>query len=356
MAERLALHAQHLAAGAVMGDRDGRQYPRSYGDPAAEYAAARRGVGLIDRSDLGALSVTGRDRASFLHALLSNDVKSLAAGQGARAALLDVHGKIQVLLTVLAFEDEMLVLTPPGMAAWTLEVLDRYLFSEKAAYKPATAEIVALVVAGPGAPALVSDLAGALPAEARWSSIKAAIGSAGVRLVRGGSETGEAEIWLVAGAADGPALWAGLTARGARPVGGDAQEALRIEAGTARCPQDADASVLLPEIPFADLASSSKGCYVGQEVVVRIRDRGHVNRHLLGLSLDGREVPPPGAPVFSGEAEIGRVTSAAWSYGLDRPVALAFVRRQHAEPGTAVAVRIGDRRIAASVSALPFSR
>ena len=340
----------------MMEEFAGREYPVSYGDPAAEYAAVRRGVGLIDRGDLGALTVTGRDRASFLHALLSNDVKSLAAGQGARAALLDIHGKVQVIVTVLAFEDELLVLTPPGMAGPTLEALDHYLFSEKAYLKDATAEHAILVVAGPGAPDLASGLAGASPPDARWSSAKGSIGGADVRLVRGGTETGEGEIWIVGRAADGPALWAALTARGARPVGGAAQEALRIEAGTARYPQDADGSVLLPEIPLADLVSYSKGCYVGQEVVVRIRDRGHVNRHLLGLLLEGREVPPAGAPVLADAAEIGRVTSAAWSPGLDRPVALAFVRRQHAEPGTAVSVQVGAHRAPATVSALPFPR
>ena len=334
----------------------GWEYPISYGDPAAEYAAVRHGVGLIDRGDLGALAVTGRDRASFLHALLSNDVKSLAAGQGCRAALLDIHGKVQVILTVLAGEDELLVLTPPGMAAPTLEALDRYLFSEKAYFKDATEEIATLVLAGPEAPGLVSRLAGTLPAEAPWSNVTALIDGAEVRLVRGGIETDEAEIWLIAGAADGARLWRALTSAGARPVGLAAREALRIEAGTALYPHDVDGGVLLPEIPVADLVSYAKGCYVGQEVVIRIRDRGHVNRHLRGLLVEGAEVPPTGAAVYAAETEIGRVTSAAWSYGFGRPVALAFVRRQHAEPDTAVAVQIGDQRVSATVSALPFAR
>src|SRR5262245_39522465 len=98
MRERLLLHDLHVAAGAQMDERGGRAYPISYGDPAGEYAAVRRAAGVIDRGDLGALTVTGRDRANFLHALLSNDVKSLVSGQGCRATLLDVHGKVEVLL------------------------------------------------------------------------------------------------------------------------------------------------------------------------------------------------------------------------------------------------------------------
>jgi aminomethyltransferase len=89
---------------------------------------------------------------------------------------------------------------------------------------------------------------------------------------------------------------------------------------------------------------------------VRIRDRGHVNRHLRGLLLEGDAVPAPGSEVVAGEAVIGGVTSATRSFGLDRPIALAMVRRQHAEPGTAVGVRVGDRVVPATVSALPFTR
>ena len=119
---------------------------------------------------------------------------------------------------------------------------------------------------------------------------------------------------------------------------------------------DVDESVLLPEIPLERLASYTKGCYPGQEVVVRIRDRGHVNRRLTGLVLEGDVVPPHGADVLADGAAVGRMTSATWSLGLGRPIALAFVRREHAEPGRAVAVRVGERTVAARIAALPFGR
>ena len=114
--------------------------------------------------------------------------------------------------------------------------------------------------------------------------------------------------------------------------------------------------MLLPEVPFEHLLSHSKGCYPGQEVVVRIRDRGHVNRHLRGLVVDGDAVPQRGDEVVAGDAVIGAVTSATRSFGLERPIALAMVRREHAEPGTAVGVRVGGRVVPATVSALPFAR
>jgi folate-binding protein YgfZ len=133
-------------------------------------------------------------------------------------------------------------------------------------------------------------------------------------------------------------------------------ESLRIEAGTPVFGHDVDESVLLPEIPFTNLVSDTKGCYPGQEVVVRIRDRGHVNRMLRGLVLEGDDVAPSGAEVIVDGASVGRVTSSTWSFGLGRPIALAFVRRQHAEPGSRVSVRLGGHAVAASVSALPFTR
>jgi folate-binding protein YgfZ len=356
MPQRLALHDLHAAAGAVFVSPCDIELPESYGDAGAEYEAVRHGVGLIDHGNLGALEVTGRDRASFLHAMLSNDVKSLGPGQGCQAAFLDVHGKVQALLLVWALEDRILIVTPDGTAGRTNEMLDRYLFSEKAYFRDATGERSLLLLAGPEAPALGERLTGARPPEAAWSHVAARLGESEVRLVRGGGETGEAEVWIVGAAADGPALWTALTSAGARPVGLRAHESLRIEAGTPYLGHDVDETVLLPEIPLERWVSHTKGCYIGQEVVVRIRDRGHVNRHLRGLVVDGDTLPLPGADVLADGAEIGKVTSGAWSFGLKRPIALAYLRRQHAEPGTAVAVRAGGATLAARVAALPVTR
>ena len=318
-----------------------------------EYRAVREGCGLVDRRDRGVLEVTGRDRASFLHALLSNEVKALAPGQGCAATLLDVHGKVQEALLVWALDDRIVLVTPPGRAASALEALDHYLFSEKAVLEDVTGAHALLMLAGPRAPVVAETLVGTRPPEGAWSHAAGVFAGTRVRVVRGDGETGEAEVWLMAPAALGDALVDAARAAGARPLGAAALESLRIEAGTARFPDDMGPATLLPEVPFAHLVSYTKGCYPGQEVVVRIRDRGHVNRHLRGLTLEGDAVPAPGSEVVAGGATIGAVTSATWSLGLERPIALAMVRRQHAEPGTPVGVRIGDRVVLATISALP---
>jgi aminomethyltransferase len=325
-------------------------------DAKMEYAAARRGAGLVDRRDHGVLEATGRDRATFLNALLSNDVTSLAAGQGCAATLLDVHGKVQVVLLVWVLDDRILLVSPPATAASTLEALDRYLFSEKVELRDASEEWALFLLTGPEAPALVERLAGAAPEARPWAHVIGRVDGVDVRLVRGGGETGEPEVWAAAPAAEGERLAKALAAAGAVELGGSAVESLRIEAGAPRFPSDIGPAVLLPEVPFENLVSYTKGCYPGQEVVVRIRDRGHVNRHLRGLVLEGDVVPPAGSEVVAGDAVIGAVTSAVRSFALDRPIALAMVRRQHAEPGTAVGVRVGDRVVPATVSALPFTR
>jgi folate-binding protein YgfZ len=235
-----------------------------------------------------------------------------------------------------------------------MEALDKFLFSEKAYFRDATGELALLVLAGPEAPAQAERLAGRPAPERAWSHVAARIGDDDVRLVRGGGETGEPEVWILAAAGD--RVCSAVRAAGVPLVGVAAQESLRIEAGTPIYHHDVDASVLLPEIPLDPFVSYTKGCYIGQELVVRVRDRGHVNRHLCGLVIDGADVPAPGAPVLADGAEVGRLTSTTFSYGLGRPIALGFVRRQHAEPGTKLTVRDGERLLTASVSALPFSR
>jgi len=326
----------------------------SHDESLADYRAARDAVGVVDRSDLGVVDVGGRDRAKFLHALLSNDIASLAPGQGCAAALLDVHGKPQVLLVVWALDDRLLLLTPPAMGESTVAALDHYLFAEKVVLADATGERALLMLVGPAADETVKRLTGVVPPDAAWSHVAGSLDGIEARVVRGG-ELDEREVWLAVPSADRTRAWDAVVAAGARPLGAAALESLRIEAGTPRWGTDVDATVLLPEIPFERLVSHTKGCYPGQEVVVRIRDRGHVNRHLRGLLLEGDAIPPHGAEVLADGAVVGQVTSATRSLGLQRPIALAFVKRQHA-PGARVTVRAGDATAPATVSDLPFAR
>jgi folate-binding protein YgfZ len=152
----------------------------------------------------------------------------------------------------------------------------------------------------------------------------------------------------------GAPLWQALVQAGARPVGEEALNVLRVEAGIPRYGHDVDETVILPETRLEQLVSYNKGCYIGQEVVARVKYRGHVNRALSGFALDGDQVPDPGASLVGDDKEIGRITSAVRSIALGRPIALGYVRREHFAPGTAVTVRDGDATMTARVAELPF--
>jgi folate-binding protein YgfZ len=358
VASRLRLHHVHAELGARFDAPCGWELPFSYGDIEGEYRAARERVGLVDRSLMEVIEVAGRDRGAFLHGMLTNDVKGLRPGQGCPAALLDAHAKVQALLTVLALDDRFLLLMSAGLAAKTLQTLDKFLISEKASLRDLSAEAALFMLVGPRAGAVAERLTGTRPPAGAWAHVKGQAAGATVRLIAGDGETGEAEAWVLAPAAAGEAVWRALLEagrpEGLRPLGVTALDVLRVEAGTPWYGHDVDETVLLPEIPSGAYVSATKGCYVGQEIVARVRSRGHVNRSLTGLTLDGDRVPKAGALILAEEREVGRVTSAVRSLALGRPIALGFVRREHLEPGTPLAVRDGDALLAARVTTPPF--
>jgi len=357
----LALDAVHRAEGARFGELGGRLVPLDYGDLAAEHAAVREDAGLVDRSALGRAEVTGRDRAAFLQGMLTNDVKGLAPGQGCGAAFLDAHGKVMALLAVYALEDRLLLELPLGQTERTLQLLDKYLISEKAYFEPADDAFTVIAVQGPRAPALVAELAGQPIELAPHAHAEVAIAGAAVRVI-GRAESSRPGLHCWVAPEHAPALWQALRAAGARPVGHAALDVLRVEAGIPWYGRDVDETVILPETRLESLVHYSKGCYIGQEVVARVKYRGHVNRGLAGLVVDGDRVPAPGSTVLAEDKEIGRITSAVRSLALGAPIALGYVRREHWEPGTAVEVRDAAAepgadapRLAAHVAALPFA-
>jgi glycine cleavage system T protein len=356
MAERLPLHELHEQSGARLVEADGWTVPADYGDPAAEHEAVRERAGVIDRSDRGKIEVTGTDRATFLHGLVSNDVKALTPGQGNESALLDSHGKVTALLSVHCLPDRLVLETDRELTGPLLSAIDRYLFSERAELEDVTADWGILTVAGPGARKIVEQALGAaVPDLARRHHVAVPWEGAEVRIVRT-EETGEEgyDLWAPAPALG--TLWERLREAGARPVGREAWDVLRVEAGVPRYGVDVDASTLLLEASLPEAYSLDKGCYLGQEVVARITYRGHVNRKIVGFRFGDRRVPPAGAPVLAEGKEVGKITSAVVSPPLGVALALGFLRREQWEPGTRVQVQSGGELLTAEVAELPFYR
>lgn len=344
----------HERNGAVFLQREGWRLPAHFRDPAAEYDAVRSGAGWLDLADRALVSVTGPDGAEWLQGMLSNDVKALGTGQGAPAAVLNVQGKILADVRVFRTDDSFLLELDEPLLPGVLAHLHRYLIADEVELDDLSRRLALVSVQGPEAEAVLARFlpADSLPAsdlshrESEWEGGR-------VRVIRA-THTGEPGFDLAAPAEALAALAALPAVRGVPWIGGHAREVLRIEAGIPRYGVDMDAETLLLETCLDNAVSFTKGCYLGQETVERIHSRGHVNRKLVGLKAEGHLVPGLDDPVLRDGRPMGRVTSATVSPRLQCPIALGYVHRDCAEPGSAVTIAHGPRKIAAAVHALPF--
>lgn len=351
MAARTPLAEVESSAGATFVERFGLELPERYGDPEAEYRAVREGVGLLDGGLRGLLTLTGSERLRWLNGQVSNDVSRLAPGAGLLAAALTVKGRILADLAVLAQPDAVWVDCPRERAGVLRQTFDRHIIADDVAVEEATDRFARCLVMGPGAPALMATLVGsAADVLPPWHHAEVRIGGAAATLVAT-RWLGTPGFDLLLPAQAAGAAWAALRQAGAVPVGLAALEPLRIEAGWAWCGVDFDESHLLLEALTPDHVSFTKGCYLGQEVVIRIQHQGHLNRRLCGLWLDGPLLPDPGAPILAGQRPVGCITSAARSPALRRVVALGYVRREHWEPGTRLRIPVAGE---AEVTPLPL--
>lgn len=359
------LRAQQDAAGAVWTELAGRRVARHYGDQAGEYAAVRQSAGLAERGDRARIRMFGKDPVKMIHGLVTNDLLKAALGQGIYAAMLTPKGRTIAELRIFRRElptgVEVLIELPREALAGTRDHFKKFVPPMFAKWADATEETAQLGVFGPRAREIVGNVLGIDPprdedahAEAEFGG--AAVTAAATRYV--GLEDG-IDLFVAADAA--PALWAALAEAGARPVGLGAIETLRIEAGRPRYGADLTEDVI-PTEAFEEAGlmeravSFGKGCYTGQEVIVRIAHRGHVNKHLRGLLLGDAPAPAIGARLINpdGGKDVGWLTSVAFSPMLGQTVALGYVRRE-VEPGATVRVGAADGA-AATVARLPFEK
>ena len=302
----------------------------------------------------GRLLLTGADRRSYLQGLLTNDIEALAPGTGCYAAMLTAQGRMLADMRVFELGDAVLLTLPKTITPAIRDHLERFVFAEDVQVADISESRPAIGVYGPQAADVLAraGLRGSVPAEP-YASTRVTIAGADAWLVRS-DEVGVAgfDVFVDRGALD--AVRDALQRAGALPVTDQDVETARIEAGRPRFGADMDGDTIPLEAGLEDAAiSRTKGCYVGQEVIIRVIDRGHgrVARRLVGLAFDpDAVVPAAGAQIASGNRDIGRITSAVWSPALSRPIALGYVHRDFVEPGTPVDVG-GTRAI---VSALPF--
>ncbi len=367
MAERTPLHDQTSAAGAVFVEEAGHLVPAHFGDALAEYNAARSAVVLVDQSPRGKIEVSGADSARFLHNLTTNDILHLSPGSGCEAFLTTAKAKVIAYLLIYCHAPKggtgVSPVTPPGFsldaapgtADKVMQYLDRYLISEQVEFVNPTATFAQIHIAGPHAAALLEQIFASerLPAQSLQHT-PLRFDDKDRSWLRRHDAFGLPGFDLVCPAEQAASIWQRLIQAGARPAGREACEILRIEAGIPREGADIDENTFAPEVGrIAETISYTKGCYLGQESIVMARDRGQVNRTLVGIRLPYGPVPHD-SRLFDGDKEVGRVTSSVQSPRLGVGLGLAYVRRGHQEPDTKLQVDAAGKRVSAEVVKLPL--
>jgi folate-binding protein YgfZ len=282
------------------------------------YQALRHGAAWLDLSARGRIVARGRDRTRFLHNVTSNDVKGLKPGGGCYAFLLTPQGRILADLYLWAFPEHYLIDTEPELAGKVRDHILKYKVADQIELQDVTAETSALGLEGPGAAAVLASLGAPVAGEYQhlpW----------GQETVAGISQTGQPGFRVYTAAGRLPELAARLASAGAKPATAEEARQVRIENGKPRFGEDILETSLPQETRQMHAVSFNKGCYLGQEIVERIRARGHVNRELVSFALDQAEPPAPGTRLTIDAAET-EITSSIYSPDLGKVVGLGYAR------------------------------
>jgi folate-binding protein YgfZ len=330
---------EHRAVGAQLAEIEGCMLPESFSDLGREYRAARESVALLDTNWHAILTLTGRDRVKYLHNVSSNDIKSLPEGRGTLALLLNPQGRILAEIEVYALPEKLLLLSHASLREGTIATIKKYILGSQVEVEDLTEKMGSLAVEGPRAPEVVAQACGVSIAELpQLSAREVVIGEAPCYLL-GRSHFAAPGAEFVAPREGLPALWrkllAAVRAQGGEPMGMSAFHALRLQADLPWFPADFNDAMIPHEAAVENThISFTKGCYTGQEIVERVRSRGHVNRKRVSLKFSTSTPPLPGTKLRAGNAEVGFVTSAALSPAAGAAIGMGYVRREQFAPGS----------------------
>jgi aminomethyltransferase len=309
------------------------------------YTALRASAAWLDVSGRGKIRARGEDRQRFLHAMCTKPVEGLRPGQGTYAFFLDPQGRIQADAHLLAGEDHVLIETEPEAAESLVQHLERFIIMDDVTLENVTASLAAVALEGPSADEIAGSLFGELPAEA-----DAGGQAEGVLIVRN-SLTGQPGLRLVTETGRGADLVKRLENAGAAAAAAGDFQVVRVENQWARFGEDFFDTNLPQETQRLEAVSFTKGCYIGQEIVERVRSRGQVNRLLVGVELEADRAPALGSAVMFDNEEVGHLTSPVYSPRLGRVVGFGILRRHAAHAGASITVkgvrgRVREERVA----------
>ncbi|MBX0295277.1 aminomethyltransferase family protein [Haloarcula nitratireducens] len=340
----------HEAHGATFREVGGRRVVDHYGRSERTHRAVRNVVGVCEFG-YGVLVVTGEDRVEYVDNAVSNDVPT-DDGHGCYALLLDPDGRVETDMYVYNAGERLLVFTPPQRAESLAEEWRDKTFIQDVEISVATDDFAVFGVHGPkSTEKIASVLHQASSPEELLSFNRGELGDAGVTVVRTDNLSGEESYDVVCAAEDAEAVFDTLVNRGlnAVPFGYRTWETLTLEAGSPLF--DTEIEGRLPnDLGLRNALDFEKGCYVGQEVVSRIENRGHPTQRLVGLTVESR--PEPGAAVFAGDEHVGEVTRAVDSPMREAPLALAAVDWDL--PEAELTARVDGDAVEAERTALPF--
>ena len=313
------------------------------------------GVGAV--APRGQIALSGTERASYLQGLLTNDIAALTPGSGCYSAWLTPQGRMLTDLYVFESGDMMLLDIPGEELAATLQRLDQFLFSEDVQFASLSETLRAVWLHGPAAARIIEGTVSGVAALAEWPQYRNARGQFGgaPAVVARVDQLGVPGFCVYAAPAQVEALLAAFHDAGAPAIDAASIEAARLEAGYPVFGVDMTHETIPLEAGIEGRAISlTKGCYVGQEVIIRVlhRGQGRVAKKLMALRIEG-DVPDRGARIFGKDREIGAITSAALSprYGT---IALAYLHRDFLTPGTDVEVETAAGRVPARVTERPI--
>lgn len=355
-------HLLHVTDSArpTLTDIGGRPVVLTYSSLASEYEALRARAVVIDHSHRGRMRITGDRAIEMLNGLVTNDVAAIDPGHGCYAAALTPKGKIVADLRIFREADGLLVDAPPLAAAAWIGIVRKYVNPRIAPHRDESATLRTFGVYGPLAHHVVAAVTGGSPTAfgtlPMYAHATATLGDGTVVVARI-PDAGTEGFAVYLPAAHFDAAWQRAVAAHATPAGLAAWDVARVEAGYPEWGVDIDENTIPQEANLDELhaISYTKGCYTGQEVVARVHFRGHVNRHLRGVSQAADEDPvPTGAQLVDAAGKlVGDVRSTVRSPRLG-PIGLAMIRREVA-PGTTLAARWDGGAGHVVVNALPFA-
>lgn len=338
--------------GAVRGSAEAESVgPLHFGDAKQEFLAARSDAVLFDLSGRTQMELTGADRHKFLHSFCTNEIRNLKPNHSCEAFVTTIQGKVYGHIFVFPEATSLWIDSLPGSEDRLYAHLDKYLISEDVQFHRRSGEFTEFYASGPQSAARLEALG--LPAKELDANRHLRCSLRGIPIsLRRVDWLKELGFLIQIQTPQNAETWKILTEAGILPAGHEAFEGLRILAMLPRYGVDVTEGNLAQEVARTELAISfTKGCYLGQEPIARIDSLGHVNQELRGLRLSAGPLPPPQSKVLlPGEVrEAGVVTSSAWDYSQDQPVALAILKRNYMSAGMKLNVIVIDQEVPATV-------